>query len=558
MPTWSDVNFPRLKNDDELEELIRDICALEWGDTTTERFGRSGQKQRGVDVYGRPIDRDQPDTYRGAQSKLRTTNKQLSETEIKHEVSEAKKFPHKLDILIIATDAPRDTKTQILIDKICERETQNGGFKVVIWFWGDISKRIAAYPSVIIKHFGHLLRDLTTFPYAQALADIPTQIVVQKDGNPAYLTDLEDAIRFRGIRLLGAHTSGIEIGQAIKYDLIDGVMRVVTPISTDDLGQYLAACIAQLRTYTNLYPKAYPLIVLIPPDIHPEFIQLAQALNFNLDDVLILGSDQNTNELADLIFEAVFRQAYSRRGELSTIQIGIRTVDRESTSCLLDMNWQRYLDITKFPSPDLWEEHYISALKILQKQLLRVGETTRIQIKSQLPIPASIAVGYYLNLRVARLGVWARTSGTSDFRMQFWLSDAQPTSEATLKNEWVQTSRAGAKSAIVELTTYVSIHEAVKSYIHASGLTVDAWVICKMQVDGAIPENIAEDSAIAFSNEVGRLIRQLNGQGVTDIHIFARIPSALAVLIGQRLQACGRLRLYWFENPTYKPAFVLS
>jgi hypothetical protein len=44
---------------------------------------------------------------------------------------------------------------------------------------------------------------------------------------------------------------------------------------------------------------------------------------------------------------------------------------------------------------------------------------------------------------------------------------------------------------------------------------------------------------------------------VTDIHVFARLPSALAVLIGQRFEACGRIHLYWFNNPTYQFAFTL-
>jgi hypothetical protein len=70
--------------------------------------------------------------------------------------------------------------------------------------------------------------------------------------------------------------------------------------------------------------------------------------------------------------------------------------------------------------------------------------------------------------------------------------------------------------------------------------------------------NIEEPVAVAFASQVGQLARQLNSQGITDIHLFARIPSALAILIGQKLVACGRIHLYWFDNPSYRYAFTLS
>jgi hypothetical protein len=109
MPTRSTVNFPRTLSDDEFEDLIRDLCAREWDDPHTQRFGRSGQSQMGVDVYGKPNGMN----YRAAQCKLRSRDTLLTKKTIEAEVKEANKFPHKLDELIIVTDHPRDTNVQI-------------------------------------------------------------------------------------------------------------------------------------------------------------------------------------------------------------------------------------------------------------------------------------------------------------------------------------------------------------------------------------------------------------------------------------------------------------
>ena len=73
-----------------------------------------------------------------------------------------------------------------------------------------------------------------------------------------------------------------------------------------------------------------------------------------------------------------------------------------------------------------------------------------------------------------------------------------------------------------------------------------------LSVDGKHLSNIDEGHAVAFASQVGQLIRHLNERGVADIYLFARIPSALGVLIGQRLQACGRIHLHWFDNPSYR------
>ena len=88
MPSKFNTNFLRLKDDDEFEELLRDICALEWHDSGTKRYGRSGQKQSGVDVYGQPA--WLKGKFYGLQCKLRPSQKQLTEAEIEHEVKEAR------------------------------------------------------------------------------------------------------------------------------------------------------------------------------------------------------------------------------------------------------------------------------------------------------------------------------------------------------------------------------------------------------------------------------------------------------------------------------------
>ena len=70
--------------------------------------------------------------------------------------------------------------------------------------------------------------------------------------------------------------------------------------------------------------------------------------------------------------------------------------------------------------------------------------------------------------------------------------------------------------------------------------------------------NMAEAEAVAYAEFVARKARDLNGCGVSNLHLFVRAPAALGLLIGHRLRNCGRLHLYWYDNPTYRYAFTLA
>jgi hypothetical protein len=180
-----------------------------------------------------------------------------------------------------------------------------------------------------------------------------------------------------------------------------------------------------------------------------------------------------------------------------------------------------------------------------------------IQFNCQLPLPAAFALGFEFNVRVARVGVWARRTGVSDFKQQFWLSDAQ-CADIDFPVEWFKRPPDGGyQSAIVELTSYGSIHNPVGHFAEQSGLSPDAWAQLRLVTEEGETENIEESVAMAYANHVGRTIRYLNEQGVVEVHLFARMPSPLAILIGQRLLACGRIHLYWFNNPSYQFAFTL-
>ena len=112
--------------------------------------------------------------------------------------------------------------------------------------------------------------------------------------------------------------------------------------------------------------------------------------------------------------------------------------------------------------------------------------------------------------------------------------------------------------AVVQASVGFDIEPAVRSYLDEKGIGQIPRVQLKMTNPEQTRTSLDQERSVAFANHVAKVVRECNAQGIHEIHLFLRTPAALAVLIGQRLHACGRIHLYWFDNPTYKFAFTLQ
>lgn len=544
MPTRRDTNFPRLKSDDEFEDLALDLCRLEWDDPyASDRNGRSGQSQDGVDIFGHPSDRHGANC--GAQCKLRTGDKQPNESDIEAEVQQARKFTPPLKLLILITDAPRDVNTQKIVRRISEREQKAGGFEVAMWFWDSICQRIAAHPSIIIKYFHEYLTLLTTAPEAERLVDFPVHMVSAFIDSNCPLTSLDEALELRGIRMLAPKS--LPTGNRIEPD---GVLFQY--MRDDEI--HLHRLAAQVLLYAG---KGHPTFITLLPEQQAHFLQLFADLGGQAENLHLLNRNLPVNENARTIFQRVFDYGYHRRGSLSTIDLSIRSDTTQPRSALLDINWESRISPPRLPNESEWQANLIPALEDVRRVVSQHGDCSLVQFRSVLQLPAAFAVGYTFNIRLARLGVWARETGISDFRQQYWRSDAQA-GDIQVSQNWILAPSLTTRSIIVELANGRNFHSSVESFVDLTNLSTNGWLQIGHEKTDPRLQRIDEDCAVAFANRVGQILRDVQQTGITDFHLFLCMPSALAILVGQRLQACGRIHLYWYTNPTYQYAFTLQ
>jgi hypothetical protein len=137
MPAFPNAVLPKPKDWNEFEDICLSASKLRWGNPNFNRFGRQGQKQNGVDIYGY----DMFGRLVGVQCK--NTLGVLTENLVESEISNAENFHQLLSELNIATSASSDVNLQRHVMELSKQRVANGKFGVTILFWSDIEQELS-------------------------------------------------------------------------------------------------------------------------------------------------------------------------------------------------------------------------------------------------------------------------------------------------------------------------------------------------------------------------------------------------------------------------------
>jgi hypothetical protein len=156
MPTIPQSEIPRPKSWDEFEDIVADLYGRLWNDPNTCRYGRTGQPQQGVDVYGCPT--HLAGRYAGVQCK-RYDEGALTRAIAVGEITKAEEFSPPLAEYTIATTERRDARLQQAVREISQKRQSAGKFPVHIAFWEDLCS-LLGHPDnrdLLQKHYGDWL-----------------------------------------------------------------------------------------------------------------------------------------------------------------------------------------------------------------------------------------------------------------------------------------------------------------------------------------------------------------------------------------------------------------
>jgi hypothetical protein len=155
MPSPSTTELPVPKSWDEFEDICSDLVSRKWRDPYVMRNGRSGQKQFGVDIIGRPVHlKGQGSGIAVAQCKR---VQELKEADIATEIEACYSFQPLPEEYLILTTLPRDAKLQAFV-----RNAQWSIPRVEILFWDDLSLYLCEFDELLKKHFPRWFRSSTS------------------------------------------------------------------------------------------------------------------------------------------------------------------------------------------------------------------------------------------------------------------------------------------------------------------------------------------------------------------------------------------------------------
>jgi hypothetical protein len=243
MPTISGSQLPQPTNWDEFEEMCADLFSEEWGDRNATRYGRQGQRQHGVDIYGRARG-----AWAAVQCKGRRSwpPRRLTTDEIDQEVTKALNFRPNLSEFTIATTAPDDARLQDHARLLTERHAASGLFSVHVVGWGEFLRRFTKHDNLIRKHYdfvgnasvleeviktpGRVIEELTASALSskvEIVGALDTSGAYSESVNAALDRDLSSRLRQAIQRSLFPETQSVDPFAALGQEVMSMPRRTI-------------------------------------------------------------------------------------------------------------------------------------------------------------------------------------------------------------------------------------------------------------------------------------------------------------------------------------------
>lgn len=150
MPYLTSYQLPPSSSWEDFEILMWDLFKEIWEDPNTQRVGRQGQSQDGIDIWGRPKCGNE---YEGVQCKQKGIGKKVEKKVFKEDIEKAKKFRPPLAKFYFVTTAPKDANLEETARLITVEHKKQGLFEVEYWGWQQICLQLYLKPEVMKRHY---------------------------------------------------------------------------------------------------------------------------------------------------------------------------------------------------------------------------------------------------------------------------------------------------------------------------------------------------------------------------------------------------------------------
>ena len=218
-----------------------------------------------------------------------------------------------------------------------------------------------------------------------------------------------------------------------------------------------------------------------------------------------------------------------------------------------ELNWTAHFDhkTRRTPDSDIWNGVLIPELRSLEQLISQSTTCRRIKLRGSLCLSAAIAFGHVFS-------VAAGYQIELQHRTQIWFSATEPDPDFQIQSD-IQAGNKKIGDIIIVCNVTGKASADVVSYAQKINLSFCSLIsICPAlgPSDNAI-RGVAQ--AATYARQTRLIIRQaITTYQPELIHLFYFGPQSLAVLLGQKINACGKIQLYEYQNPGYIRSCILT
>jgi hypothetical protein len=260
----------------QFEDLCRSLFAAIWGDPYTQKNGRVGQPQHGVDVWGHANGPLAGTHCVQCKGKDAAYGAKVTTAEFDAELAKAEHFKPAPSYWILATTAPNDGSLQEHVRVLSAERAARGAFAVNILGWETLVALMGEHPTVIEQfypeHGGHmqeLLANVRALPRREELLAMFAQVSVASSPASFWQPVQFDQTRGLGPALLGRALGAADAMQCPRLPEAAELIRELTTSYTARLAGVPGAgkSVCALQAAETLAGNGFRVLRLADPGI---------------------------------------------------------------------------------------------------------------------------------------------------------------------------------------------------------------------------------------------------------------------------------------------------
>jgi hypothetical protein len=202
------------------------------------------------------------------------------------------------------------------------------------------------------------------------------------------------------------------------------------------------------------------------------------------------------------------------------------------------------------PPPPAWARVHGGLLSVKRRISRRLGRP-RLRVHGSKHLTAAFLLGFVFPSTVCEVEI--RT------KVGYWSTDHEPAGKDLMVSR-VSDGTVGTGALYVEISTGDKIvRDGVSRHVSRTGMSPLKYLRFTPGPELGAAHHMSNADARSISNQVRwELSRAVSDYGVSEVHLFAAIPQALAVMLGHGFNAMPPIQLYEYEGGEYHPTYVLS